>query len=96
MATARSGLALHGLPARPYGVATIDQWLPFQCSASVASRVPNVLFDFQPTAQQFAGPVHDRPPSCASPARAGFGLRTRVHFDRRSRRMNVLTTLPVP
>jgi hypothetical protein len=59
-----------------YGVRTIDQRLPFQCSASVLSGGADCCVPLRPTAQHAAGDRQNTALSSANVAPAGFGLLT--------------------
>ena len=58
------------LPGLAFGVTTMDQSLPFHCSASV------VWASETPTAQQSAALTHTTPLRLVSPDRLGLGVVT--------------------
>ena len=69
--------------AGPHGVRTIDQRMPFQCSASVLSGPLNFCVALAPTAQHAAFDRQNTARSAADFAPAGIGLMTLTHFEPR-------------
>jgi hypothetical protein len=87
-ATLISGLA------GSYGVGTIDQRLPFQCSASVLSGPGDPALALTPTAQHAIGDRQDTARSSADFGAAGLGLLTFTHFEPRQRSISVWAFTP--
>ena len=75
--------------AAAYGVRTIDQLLPFQCSASVLAGPVKFRLMLRPTAQHAFGDRQNTERSTGSFAPAGFGLLTCTHLERCQRSISV-------
>jgi hypothetical protein len=78
-------------PAGSYGVGTIDQRVPFQCSASVLSGLVDPCLVLAPTAQHARWDRQNTERSAADLVPAGFGLLTLAHFEPRQCSISVWT-----